>query len=978
MSNQNDRPNENQNDELQKMEKQVQNVAKQTIKDAARIAGKAIKKVAKKAISAIVKALGWKLALIILVVVAVIVLVAGLWYVVKYSTFLEIAGFVEEDTDTTGQVSLITEIDPETRELKIDDEQLKEKIQEWFEKSGVDKNYVGIDDNLDILEEFLRAEVATLYPDLRLQDSIGTSIGEDEVQGCVQFLRHYSDGTEELLEYMSYDEYSREVAKLGVKLDDEQTQKQIYFDRNSVETQYNKLKDKFTLDKDKNLIVIGLYTSETTVTYNDFAKQEGKVDGDGNSFSFTINVERVNYQSVISKYSMPFEFGLALLMITDNPAFCEELVELAKNSKIVIGIHDNNVSTNMVTNYSVDVNHLLTRNVMYKIEERETEEDDWKETRREQYKPYPMTETITIQNNPYSTVTTKVNSTQMALCVETVDTWIASYESEYIKNNENKEETTTYKDEDDPEFVEIKDIYSYNETKLPFTLPKFTTKNALGIEVEDKNKRAVTIENKFLVREKRTNKNTTTTVKTNTVEYTKSTSTVKETPEKFLSLFKVNPDTGVYDLENRNNNTEVIKYKNGSEESSPINNLFSAKQMLFEFLLSTSKTIELKNTMEYLLDLYEGNVTLDESRNPIYEPGEFIKVGRYSNIEQFKQYLHKWEGCTSLSPDGTKYRIEVDGGGNLTVGYGIDIAANKRILESAGYSTNEGDYIDKQFVDTLENEIINANIKKVQSATSGLNLTQYQIYALVSRMYNCGEGGALGVRNNKTFVQAYNAYWDSDKDLEYKVPVNESMYNHQLYKNYMNVPITSNGVELPGLIARRKSEWILFKTGYYDRLGEYCLDGNGASAILEAAEYVHSYMEKNNYRYCLLGNEKEKHSGRCGLNETFEESKTKYKLTCCATYVSWVLREAGLTDKTYHGALSLGDYLLSVGFYAVDYSKIEAGDIVIMVREGGGHTQIYAGDGQWYNAGSNNAIQKAAPYTSSINQSNLKYVLRAP
>ena len=66
------------------------------------------------------------------------------------------------------------------------------------------------------------------------------------------------------------------------------------------------------------------------------------------------------------------------------------------------------------------------------------------------------------------------------------------------------------------------------------------------------------------------------------------------------------------------------------------------------------------------------------------------------------------------------------------------------------------------------------------------------------------------MRNGKTFVEAYKAYWKkSDKSKK----VN---YNHPLYTNYMNVPITSDGVVYPGLITRREKEWKLFQTGVYD------------------------------------------------------------------------------------------------------------------------------------------------------------------
>lgn len=41
------------------------------------------------------------------------------------------------------------------------------------------------------------------------------------------------------------------------------------------------------------------------------------------------------------------------------------------------------------------------------------------------------------------------------------------------------------------------------------------------------------------------------------------------------------------------------------------------------------------------------------------------------------------------------------------------------------------------------------------------------------------------------------------------------MYNHALYKNYMNTPTKdSEGNILAGLVTRRKAEWLLFKTGY--------------------------------------------------------------------------------------------------------------------------------------------------------------------
>jgi len=421
----------------------------------------------------------------------------------------------------------------------------------------------------------------------------------------------------------------------------------------------------------------------------------------------------------------------------------------------------------------------------------------------------------------------------------------------------------------------------------------------------------------------------------------------------------------------------------------PYPSLIDGGDMLFKLMEENVNNESIEQTLKYILyKLSKHDFGVTELDGITINLGNLREIGTATvgGLTQFIRYLHAWESNTGVSSDGTMYLIGTDGYGNPTVGYGVDIfngGFEGRFLE-AGYSTKVGDYVPVEFVDALEEEEIRRNIEYVQSKTAGLNLTQYQIYALVSRAYNCGTGGAFAVRNGKDFIEAYKSYWNEEIDNEYKVAQNNGMYEHNLYKLYMAKPNTAktpNGsVYSKGLENRRKSEWILFKTGYYDRINEYCQTTASGSAgrILEVAEEIHSYMEQNNYSYCILGAERNSHSGGHGLNNTFEESKTGYKLTCCATYVSWVLRDAGLIDTTIHGALQLGEYLVKNGFTIVSYSEMEAGDIVIMTRSGGGHTQIYAGDGQWYNAGSESSVTGSAPYTSQIDTSRIKYVLRAP
>ena len=51
------------------------------------------------------------------------------------------------------------------------------------------------------------------------------------------------------------------------------------------------------------------------------------------------------------------------------------------------------------------------------------------------------------------------------------------------------------------------------------------------------------------------------------------------------------------------------------------------------------------------------------------------------------------------------------------------------------------------------------------------------------------------------------------------------------------------------------------------------------------------------------------------------------------------------------------------------YNDLQAGDIVFMTTNSSGsaigHVQICAGDNQWYNAGSTDAIRRSSPYNDS-------------
>lgn len=139
-----------------------------------------------------------------------------------------------------------------------------------------------------------------------------------------------------------------------------------------------------------------------------------------------------------------------------------------------------------------------------------------------------------------------------------------------------------------------------------------------------------------------------------------------------------------------------------------------------------------------------------------------------------------------------------------------------------------------------------------------------------------------------------------------------------------------------------------------------------AGSLLEAAEVIHTKYETESWKYSLSG---------LYSNDIEKSMKHPRKITCCATFVGETLYLSGLLTKeeinsiNYNSSSATYNYLLSLKDRFVEvkrYEELQAGDIVYMSSSTPGkigHTQIYAGDETWYNAGSTSAIQRNSPYS---------------
>ena len=699
---------------------------------------------------------------------------------------------------------------------------------------------------------------------------------------------------------------------------DEMVKKQESKDKNI--TKY------YSIDEEGKLVIAGWSTT--------IVKKNGKVD----TSETIITLKHISYKSVISQYTTPMSFFLYLTMVTQNPEFVSAVTDLVKQSDIRLtvlyseGTYVNSEKYTYVENTKTrrkkeNLNEIEDINIIEDLNEineiANSNQDEFEEV------------ITSITKEEIIETTTKVMSPTIQ--VTYAKTWFSEQTITYNK----KEEKT--------------------EIGPSITIPEPESEE----EPEIKGEGSVTWKTSQKIEYSSTS-NTTTYEEGTRGDVIDKTGEKGDGEESFIGLL----------------DTE-FKIPNSTRYVAAGGNLVSGAEMFFYFLQKNSETQNLEMVMRYILYKYTGrDYGVTELNFNIFNAKKFITIGS-SGSKLLVEYIHTWENASGAptNEDGTKYIIYTDGYGNPTVGYGIDIfnGGYASLFQQAGYPTNVGGEVDKEFVDALEEQTIQLKIESIKAATTGLDLKEYQIHALVSRAYNCGTSGAILVTRGSpslNFVDSYKKYWNSEEDDQYEDRDNNANFNHKLYTQYMSKPVTSKGEYVYGLERRRKSEWILFQTGYYDVLDKWYKEG---STILEVADAIHKYMEEYQYTYCVYncnkGEECPKYGKQHGLNTTFEKSKTGHHNTCCATYVSWVLQEAGYITEEEHtnGAGQIRNLLVSKGWIQItSVSELEPGDVLYYQ----GHVEIYAGDGKVYNAGSGYSIRGASPAGNGIKS--LVCGLRAP
>lgn len=520
----------------------------------------------------------------------------------------------------------------------------------------------------------------------------------------------------------------------------------------------------FSVDSEGYLV----YAKETTVTTETNKTTGGKSKKEKKEEK-KYTLERIDYKSVISQYTTPIQFFIYLTMITQNPEFASDVADLAAKGEIRLMIMDNITEDTETSTYEY-TEHKKEVVETAKEGAEEAEGEDESSPNYEQKE----TETKVVEEEK---ITTKQNTPQIAIVY--ANTWFSEQEITYVKNITGPTTLEPYEtkldDDEEPE-------------DLPLTEPD---------EVTWYTDRKITTQ--------------TTSSKTEYVESVHG--NVIDKTDDFIELLD-----------------KEYKIPNSSRKETPRGNLLSGAEWLCGLLKANSQCQNLEQVMRYILYKYTGKsfgvTALDFN---IFDAKKFKSISIASDKQLQKDYIHYFEG-TKKNADGTKYVIYDDGAGNLTVGYGIAIneSGYSKVFEEAGYTIKEGEEVDIDFVDAIEDEIINNYTDNVKSVVSGLDLKNYQIQALVSRTYNCGIAGALREKRgspSRNFADSYKVYWNDEKDDLFKKDIKEADFSNKLYTEYMSQPVTSGNKYMEGLSKRRKSEWTLFQTGYYDVLRKIIYEG---------------------------------------------------------------------------------------------------------------------------------------------------------
>ena len=339
------------------------------------------------------------------------------------STYIKGIKFTED-----GIKFIYTHTDETTGELLSETKTSSEMAQiVWDEmyKSGTTVgNYLN---SVEELEELMNAEVITQYP--KLDKNV-------ELNGTIEFERRKTDGTTVKLQFINLENFNKYIENKDISI-----------------VNY------YTMDENEN-ILIGvvdqttetLTSDDSDMVLSDYADSLSDSDmsntGNYSKTEYNVYSKSINYKSIVSKYTMPFQYLWSFIVTGDDKEVGLDLAKLVENSEIVISIFDNITENEDVSTYTykkerkANVSATATSETNYG---KYTKTGKWEKENAIIWKEndtYTIKHTVTYKNNKPIVDITKA------------DVWIVDYSKEYDYNplSQTSQEINS-SDLDDTEYV---------------------------------------------------------------------------------------------------------------------------------------------------------------------------------------------------------------------------------------------------------------------------------------------------------------------------------------------------------------------------------------------------------------------------------------------------------------------------------------------------------------------------------------------
>lgn len=579
------------------------------------------------------------------------------------------------------------------------------------------------------------------------------------------------------------------------------------------------------------LVKVATWTETTHIEENTDPELQDK---NSSETKYSMTTQSIQYQNLVSGYTMPFEFLWALLVIGEDKDFVLALADLVYGSDIEITIHDSLTIDTQEKVYTYNKNifaeskgSVLTEvkiknpNNIFSFEEKGSWVDD-------------------ISDKSYTTKTTDITKTNtLEIALTRANVWIVDYKKEYDWQNMPKDVQSGDPQllnnivEDEPFDINNDDKFGHIEELKSIAKEKIEEYDVMQYEFSQEQFEAKYYKKIYNRKERITNT-------TEGNKYIASPETITEKTDKegkngpnFVTLF---------------NNSKYAKNKS---------NILSVPDWLFEILEANDSTKEMVDLMKYLLyKATETNYGVTEYDFEIFKPESFTNVGMTTEspiVEFIKSYENEplWlyqRGDSSISyssveayvsEDGKKYKMyytKYDKCLNFSFGimvysYKDDTYNNESYFKDEGIDLkalikeyNEGKevYVDKEIIDRIMLKEIQSNRERIgdKLEKDGIRLKDYQLDALASVAYQYGNAGEYG-----EFQSAYRNYYEKGDHEGFR-------------KNVITTSTEAHYFSSGEFPTRQKNTWKLFEEGIYiANNGEEIKDG-GNTVVTYALQFV--------------------------------------------------------------------------------------------------------------------------------------------